>query len=87
LWNPDFPLNFIHLKATEDAARTLGVTLLAFEGRSGSDFENAFVRMRRERVGGVVVLGDGVTYSHRGLISDRGTQGYHRSLNLGFTGK
>jgi putative ABC transport system substrate-binding protein len=49
-----------NLKATEDAARALGVRLQLFEVRAPDDFEKAFATMKPERVGGVLVFGETV---------------------------
>ncbi len=58
LWNPDLPGNVARWKATEEAARKLGVTLLSAEVREPREIEGAFARIKRERALAVVVIPD-----------------------------
>ena len=53
--NPGQPAQ---LKAVESAARTLGVRVLAFDGRSADDIEKSFPEMARADAQAVLVLGD-----------------------------
>ena len=49
LFNPANAGNALDVKATEAAARTMGVTTHTLEVRAPSDFVNAFAWMTRER--------------------------------------
>jgi len=58
LFNPTNAGNVLDVKATEAAARTMGVTTHSLEVRAPSDFANAFASMTRERDGALFVLSD-----------------------------
>ena len=57
-WNPDIPGYVAFWKATEEAARRLGVTLLSVEVRESREIEGAFARITRERAQALVVIAD-----------------------------
>ena len=57
-WNPDFPRYAALREATEEAARSLGVTLLPVEVRETREIEGAFARITRERAQALVVIAD-----------------------------
>ena len=57
-WNPDLPGYVAFWKATEGAARRLGVTLLSVEVRESREIEGAFARITRERAQALVVIVD-----------------------------
>jgi len=59
-WNPDIPGYVAFWKATEEAARKLGVTLLSVEVREPREIEAAFARITRERAQALVVIADGL---------------------------
>ena len=50
--------------------RTLGIPLRAYEARGLGDFEGVFAALARDGVGGLVVLADGNTYTHRKELND-----------------
>jgi putative tryptophan/tyrosine transport system substrate-binding protein len=58
LFNPANAGNALDVKATETAARTLGVTTHTLEVRTPSDFVNAFASMTRERDDALFVSAD-----------------------------
>jgi ABC-type uncharacterized transport system substrate-binding protein len=62
-WNPDIPGYVAHWKATEEAARKLGVTLLSVEIREPREIEGAFARITRERAQALVVIADALALS------------------------
>ena len=58
LFNPASRINALYLKATEEAARSLGVRFLPIGVRSAEDFEGAFLLMKQKHAAGFVVLGE-----------------------------
>jgi putative tryptophan/tyrosine transport system substrate-binding protein len=58
LFNPANAGNVLDVKATEAAARTMGLTTHSLEVRAPSDFANAFSSMTRERDGALFVSSD-----------------------------
>ena len=58
LFNPTNAGNVLDVKATEAAARTMGVTTHSLEVRAPGDFANAFASMTRERDGALFVSSD-----------------------------
>ena len=62
-WNPDIPGYVAFWKATEEAARRLGVTLLSVEVREPREIEGAFARITRERAQALVVIADALALS------------------------
>jgi putative ABC transport system substrate-binding protein len=68
LLNPDFTSNRSRLTSMREAARTLGLMLVAVEARGLDGLEEAFATMVRERAQGFVVLGDSVLFNYRGQI-------------------
>jgi putative ABC transport system substrate-binding protein len=58
LFNPANAGNVLDVKATEAAARTIGVTTHSLEVRAPSDFVNAFSSMTREHDGALFVSSD-----------------------------
>jgi putative ABC transport system substrate-binding protein len=58
LFNPANAGNVLDVKATEAAARTMGVTTHSLEVRAPSDFVNAFSSMTRERDNALFVSSD-----------------------------
>ena len=57
------------VREMRDAARALGVDLVVVEARGPDDFERAFALMKKERVAGVVVSGDGMYLLHPARIA------------------
>jgi putative tryptophan/tyrosine transport system substrate-binding protein len=70
LRNPYNPGHVDGLKAAEAAARSLSLALKAWEARGPNDFGSAFAAMTQDRVGAVLVLGDGMFGLHRAKIAD-----------------
>jgi putative ABC transport system substrate-binding protein len=68
LLNPDFASNRSRLTSMREAARTLGLMLVAVEARGLDGLEESFATMVRERAQGFVVLGDSVLFNYRGQI-------------------
>jgi putative ABC transport system substrate-binding protein len=60
LWNPTNPSHVPALKEVPGIARSLRVELRAIAARGPEEFDGAFAVMRRHRVGGLLVLADGV---------------------------
>src|SRR6266487_1005023 len=60
LWNPSNPSHVPALKEVPGIARSLRVELRAIAARGPEEFEGAFAAMRKLRVGGLLVLADGV---------------------------
>lgn len=50
--------------------RTLGVKISLYQARGPDDFEGAFDAMARDGIGGLVVLADANTYTHRVRLND-----------------
>jgi len=69
LSNPANPGLVHQLKATEDAARTLGVALQRPEARHADELERAFQAARNGRAGALLVLDDAVFSTHRARIA------------------
>src|SRR5262249_12505767 len=57
------------LHAAEVAAQKVGLQVLAVPVRIAEELDVAFATMKRERVGGVLVLGSAFTFSHRARIA------------------
>jgi len=68
LSNPANPGLVHQMKATEDAARTLGIALQRLEARHADELERAFQAARNERAGALLVLDDAVFSTHRARI-------------------
>jgi putative ABC transport system substrate-binding protein len=60
----------LFLDQARGAARTLGVQLQLMEARRPEDIEGAFMGMRRERAGALLVLPDAMFILQRGRIAD-----------------
>jgi putative ABC transport system substrate-binding protein len=60
LWNPTNPSHVPALKEVPGIARSLRVELRAIAARGPEEFDGAFAAMRKLRVGGLLVLADGV---------------------------
>jgi ABC-type uncharacterized transport system substrate-binding protein len=67
LWNPT---TNTWRKETEAAAQALGVQLQSLEVRGPDDLERVFQAAMRERAGGLLVVRNPVTGSHRKRIAD-----------------
>src|SRR4029077_12107018 len=60
LWNPTNPSHGAALKEGPGFARSLRVEIKPMAARGPEDFEGAFAAMRKSRVGGLLVLADGL---------------------------
>jgi len=74
LLNPIPPGAVNYRKATESAAKSLGVSLQVVEARGRDDFEGAFAMMARERVDAVVVQSDPIFFTGRKQVVDLATK-------------
>ena len=71
LWNPDNAVFQAQMmKATETAARTLGVQLHAFGVRRSEEFDSAFRAISEQAVDALLVLGDPILLHHQKMIID-----------------
>ena len=70
LWNRANPANALAWRATQVAARALGVILQSHEVQGPKDFEVAFARMCEEHPDALFVLDDALTTSYRREIVD-----------------
>jgi putative ABC transport system substrate-binding protein len=70
LFNPTSRINALYLKATEEAAQRLRVTLLPTAVRSTNEFDKALARMKQGRVAGFVVLGHTLFTGNRQRLND-----------------
>jgi ABC-type uncharacterized transport system substrate-binding protein len=68
LFNPDDRANVLVLKELQNAAPTMGLTLIPFEVRSPGDFENVFKAMTRERVHAMFGAAGAITRTHSGVL-------------------
>lgn len=69
LWNPAYPGSMTYMKATNDAARQLGVRFQSVEVRAPNELESAFAAISKERSEGVIVVGDPITFPARAQIA------------------
>jgi putative ABC transport system substrate-binding protein len=74
LLNPTNPSNPPQLKLTQTAAATLGVTLLAFEAKRADAIDRAFVAIKTERAGALIVIGDPLLGTHAKRIVELSTR-------------
>ncbi len=70
LWNPTTPTHPYVLKAVEGVAQKLKIELVAVPVQAVSDFEGAFSRLMRERVGGFLVPTSPLTNSQPGPLAE-----------------
>jgi putative ABC transport system substrate-binding protein len=74
LRNPELPGGAAYWKAAEEAAQKLGLTLRSVAIRTPEDLKSASAAMLKERLTGVMIFGDAVTYAARGQIVQLATQ-------------
>jgi ABC-type uncharacterized transport system substrate-binding protein len=65
LWNPGYAPGSMRFKGTEQAGRSLGITIASVHFSEGSDAERAFTEIRRAQAEAVTVLSDPVTVARR----------------------
>ena len=70
MWNPSNPGNVSAWEETKKVARTIGVTVQPVPVRDADELDGAFARMRKERVGGLLVGADGMLVAHRTRLAD-----------------
>jgi len=70
LLNPANPTNPLQLNLIQAIAPALGVTLLPLEARGPEDIDRAFTAMKKERPGGLLVIGDPMLGDHRRRITE-----------------
>src|SRR5260370_3030039 len=70
LWNSANPAKVVDWRATQAAARRLGVTLQSREVRGPDDFESVFTAIIRERPDALMTLHDPLTIQYRQRIVD-----------------
>jgi putative ABC transport system substrate-binding protein len=76
LWNPTNPSHAPTLKELPGIAQSLTVELRAIAARGPDDFDGAFAEMRRRRVGGLLVLADGVFVLHAARLVTLSAEGH-----------
>ena len=69
LFNADSPTQASQRKSVEDSAAKLATALVPVEIKLSADLDAAFQTMVRERVDGIVVLGDPMFFFERGRIA------------------
>jgi putative ABC transport system substrate-binding protein len=70
LWNPPQPAHEGLLKGLERGAASLGLELQPLAVRTADDLDGALVAAKRERVGGLTMLGSVVHFQNLGRIAD-----------------
>lgn len=70
LWNPTTPSHRPAVKAVEAAGEKAGVQLLMLPAGTAADFDGAFSKMTRERVGGFLVVMSPVAVIQRVLLAE-----------------
>ncbi len=71
LYNSGAPGTQVVLRLTGEGAQRLGVAVPPYGVAQSADIEPALATMQRDGVGGVIVVGDYLTYDHRQLIADQ----------------
>jgi putative ABC transport system substrate-binding protein len=75
LWNPTNPSHVATLKEVPGFARSLRVEITAMAARGPEDFGGAFAAMRKSRVGGLLVLADGLYALHAERLTSLSLEG------------
>lgn len=70
LWNPTNPTNPLQMKEIETAARSMSVALLSLPVKTPEDIDRAFDAMRKERLDGLLTVGDPMLGTHRRKMAD-----------------
>jgi putative ABC transport system substrate-binding protein len=79
LWNPPGSIPD-YMKATQTAARSLGVTLQAVEVRTADDFERAFASILKQRAEALVVGPGQFLFSHQRRVVEFSAKNHLPSL-------
>jgi putative tryptophan/tyrosine transport system substrate-binding protein len=74
LWNPRNASSVPELKATEGAARTLGMQFQSIEARDARELDGAFAAIVKQRAEAVMVLSDSMLFGQRAQIGDLATR-------------
>ena len=74
LWNPGNASSAPEMKATEVAAKTLGMQLQSVEVRDARRLDLAFAAMTKERAGALIILSDSMLFGQRMRIADLAAQ-------------
>jgi len=70
LWNPAYAPGSMRVKGTEQAGRSLSITIVSVHFSEGSGAEQAFAEIRRAQAEAVAVLSDPVLVARRAEITD-----------------
>lgn len=70
IWNPGNPATAADWRATQAAARTLGVTLESVEVRGAEDFIAALPRLLQRQPAAVVMIDDTLTAAYRQILAE-----------------
>jgi putative tryptophan/tyrosine transport system substrate-binding protein len=68
LWNSSNQAKVAELKDTQDAARTVGLTLRSFEARSPEELDGALAALRHDLPDALITFADSFTLAFRGRI-------------------
>jgi len=74
LFNPADASNVLVVRATQDAAKRLGLSLRSFPVKSPEDFEAAFSAMATDRIDALMVAAGALTDSHSRKLADLATR-------------
>jgi len=80
--NPRNPSHPLVLQEAEAAARELGVRLKVVDVGAPDEIERAFVAVRKERVGGILIFGDPMYVQQRRQIADLARQARLPSITI-----
>lgn len=73
LWNADDLAMTLRYQASDQAAKTMGVSVQALGVREPNDFEQAFAAMNRERPDAILMVSDSLTSLHRKRVLEYAT--------------
>jgi putative ABC transport system substrate-binding protein len=65
LWNADDLAMTLRYQASDEAAKTMGISVQALGVREPADFDHAFATMNRERPDAILMVSDSLTSLHR----------------------
>jgi ABC-type uncharacterized transport system substrate-binding protein len=74
LWNPSMQEIVLDWQETQSASQMLGLDVVSLEVRSASDLRETFAAATSERVDGLVVLSDPLTFRNRAQIVELASQ-------------
>jgi putative ABC transport system substrate-binding protein len=70
MWNPANPGNVSAWEQTKKVAQTIRLPVQPVRVASGDELEGAFIRLTRERIGGLLVGADGMLANQRARLAD-----------------